>query len=160
MVDQPEVSYEHFARLLTALRAQVVKDKDRIRAARQINICLWVLFVWAREIDNLEAPYRASELALLHTWDLLKPFIGKKGAQTVAMASAMDQIGAAAYYRRRAFPGTKDIAVRQSTTRSFVRSKFRRADRREPQDVRHTGSLGVDRSLDDLVGATWRTRPQ
>lgn len=30
MVDQPEVSYEHFARLLFALRAQVVKDKDRI----------------------------------------------------------------------------------------------------------------------------------
>jgi hypothetical protein len=92
MVDQPEVSYEHFARLLFALSAQVDKDKDRIRVARQINICLWVLFVWAREIDNLEAPYRASELALLHAWDLLKPFIGKKGAQTVAMASAMDQL--------------------------------------------------------------------
>jgi hypothetical protein len=92
MVDQPDVSYEHFARLLFALRAPVVKDKDRIRVARQINICLWVLFVWAREIDNLEAPYRASELALLHVWDLLKPFIGKKGAQTVAMASALDQL--------------------------------------------------------------------
>jgi hypothetical protein len=92
MVDQPDVSYEHFARLLFALRAQVVKDKDGVRVARQINICLWVLFVWGREIDNLEAPYRASELALLHAWDLLKPFIGKKGAQTVAMASALDQL--------------------------------------------------------------------
>lgn len=92
MVDQPEVSYEHFARLLSALRSQVVKDKDRIRVARQINICLWVLFVWAREIDNLEAPYRASELALLHAWDLLKPLIGKRGAQTLAMASALDQL--------------------------------------------------------------------
>lgn len=51
-----------------------------------------MLFVWAREIDNLEAPHRASELALLHAWDLLKPFIGKKGAQTVAMASALDQL--------------------------------------------------------------------
>lgn len=92
MVDQPDVSYEHFARLLFALRAQVVKNKDRVRVARQINICLWVLFVWGREIDNLEAPYRASELALLHAWDLLKPFIGKKGAKTVAMASALDQL--------------------------------------------------------------------
>ena len=88
MVDQPDVSYEHFTRLLFALRAQVVKDKDRVLVARQINICLWVLFVWGREIDNLEAPYRASELALLHAWDLLKPFIGKKGAQTIAMAAA------------------------------------------------------------------------
>jgi hypothetical protein len=92
MVDQPDVSYEHFAKLLSALRAQVVKDKDRIRVARQINICLWVLFVWAREVDNLDAPYRASELALLHAWDLLKPFIGKKGTQAIAMATALDQL--------------------------------------------------------------------
>jgi hypothetical protein len=92
MVDQPDVSYEHFTRLLFALRAQVAKDKDRVLVVRQINICLWVLFVWGREIDNLDAPYRASELALLHAWDLLKPFIGKKGAQTVAMAAAFDQL--------------------------------------------------------------------
>jgi hypothetical protein len=40
MVDQPDVSYEHFTRLLFALRAKVVKDKDRVLVARQINICL------------------------------------------------------------------------------------------------------------------------
>lgn len=92
MVDQPDVSYEHFSRLLLALRRQVVKEQDRIVAARQINICLWVLFVWGREVDNLEAPYRASELALLHTWDLLKPFLGKKGKQTAAIGAAFDQL--------------------------------------------------------------------
>jgi len=92
MVDQPDVSYEHFTRLLFALRAQVAKDKDRVLVARQINICLWVLFVWGREIDNLDAPYRASELALLHVWELLKPFIGKKGAQANAMAIALHQL--------------------------------------------------------------------
>jgi hypothetical protein len=62
MVDEPDVSYDHFARLLFALRAQVSKDRNRVLVARQIYICLWVLFVWAREIDNLDAPYRASEL--------------------------------------------------------------------------------------------------
>lgn len=92
MVDQPDVSYEHFTRLLFALRTQVVKDKDRVRVARQINICLWVLFVWGREIDNLDAPYRVSELALLHVWELLKPFIGKKGAQAAAVGSALRQL--------------------------------------------------------------------
>ena len=60
--------------------------------ARQINICLWVLFVWGRERDNLDAPYRASELALLHVWEQLKPFIGKKGAQARAVASAFHQL--------------------------------------------------------------------
>jgi hypothetical protein len=92
MVDQPDISYEHFTRLLFALRAQVVKDKDRVLVARQINICLWVLFVWGREVDNLDAPYRASELALLHVWELLKPFIGRKGAQAAAMAAALHQL--------------------------------------------------------------------
>lgn len=78
MVDQPEIAYEHFARLIHALRAGVKTDKDRVRVARQINICLWVLFVWARDIDNLDAPYRASELALLNVWDLLRPFFPKR----------------------------------------------------------------------------------
>jgi hypothetical protein len=89
MVDEPDVSYDHFARLLFALRALVSKDKDRVLVSRQIYICLWVLFVWARDIDNLDAPYRASELALLHVWELVKPFIGKKGARAAAVSSVL-----------------------------------------------------------------------
>ncbi len=92
MVDQPDVSYEHFGRLLFALRAQVSNDRDHVRVARQIYICLWVLFIWAREIDNLDAPYRASELALLHVWELVKPFIGKKSAHAAAVASVLNQL--------------------------------------------------------------------
>jgi hypothetical protein len=92
MVDEPDVSYDHFARLLFALRALVSKDRDRVLVARQIYICLWVLFVWAREIDNLDAPYRASELALLHVWELVKPFIGKKGAQAAAVGSVLHHL--------------------------------------------------------------------
>lgn len=92
MVDQPDVSYDHFARLLFALRAQVSKDKERVLVARQINICLWVLFVWGREIDNLDAPYRASELGLLHVWELIKPFIGKTGAHTAAVRSVLHHL--------------------------------------------------------------------
>jgi hypothetical protein len=92
MVDQPDVSYEHFGRLLFALRARVSNDRDHVRVARQIYICLWVLFVWAREIDNLDAPYRASELALLHVWELVKPYIGKKGAHPAAVALVLHQL--------------------------------------------------------------------
>jgi hypothetical protein len=92
MVDEPDVSYDHFARLMFALRAQLSKDRDRVLVARQIYICLWVLFVWAREIDNLDAPNRASELALLHVWELVKPFIGKKGAHTAAVGSVLHHL--------------------------------------------------------------------
>jgi len=46
MVDEPEVSYQHFARLARALRdAGGASAKARIRAGRQLNLCLWVLFV-------------------------------------------------------------------------------------------------------------------
>lgn len=92
MVDQPDVSYEHFARLIRALRDSIAKDKDRVRVARQIYICMWVLFVWGREVDNLEAPCRASELALLHVWELIKPFIGKKGAHAAAVGSVLHHL--------------------------------------------------------------------
>jgi hypothetical protein len=92
MVDEPDVSYEHFTRLVTALQAQAATDKDRIRVARQIYICMWVLFVWSRDMDNLDASYRASELALLHTWELFKPFFGKKGRHSAAVASVFHHL--------------------------------------------------------------------
>jgi len=78
MVDEPDVSYLHFARLARDLRhAGAASAKARVRACRQLNLCLWVLFVWSRDIGNVEAAYRASELALLSIWDLLRPTIGK-----------------------------------------------------------------------------------
>jgi hypothetical protein len=85
MVDQPDVSYDHFARLVFALRKQASTEKERASAARQIYVCLWVLFVWGREIDNLDAPYKASELALLHVWELVKTIIGKRGPHASAI---------------------------------------------------------------------------
>ena len=92
MVDQPDVSYEQFARLIHALRNELKTDKDRVRAARQIYICLWVLFVWARDSDNLDAPYRASELALLNAWELVKPFIGKKTVSARAVVAVVRHV--------------------------------------------------------------------
>jgi hypothetical protein len=89
MVDQPEISYEHFARLLSALRAGVKTEIGTVRTARQMYICLWVLFVWARDIDNLDAPYRGSELVLLNLWEIVKPFINKKTANAKAVVNVV-----------------------------------------------------------------------
>ncbi|MDB5620249.1 hypothetical protein [Tardiphaga sp.] len=89
MVDQPEISYEHFARLLKALRTGFKTEKGAVRAARQMYICLWVLFVWARDIDNLDAPYRSSELVLLNLWEMVKPFIDKRTANARAVVTVV-----------------------------------------------------------------------
>lgn len=93
MVDEPDVSYQHFAQLARELRRTgAVSAKARVRAARQLNICLWILFVWARDVGNLEAPYRISELALMSAWDLLRPVIGKKSREAKPLSVVVNQL--------------------------------------------------------------------
>jgi hypothetical protein len=78
LLDEPDIACQHFGRLVYELSEAAKDGKTRIRTARQLYIALWVLFVWARDIDNVEAPYRASELVLLSIWNLLRPYIGKE----------------------------------------------------------------------------------
>lgn len=80
MVDEPEVSFTHFAALIRALCATTdTTPRQRTTILRQLSICLWVFFVWARDTGNIEAPYRASERALLHAWRLIRDDIGRTG---------------------------------------------------------------------------------
>ena len=74
LVDEPDIAYRHFARLVRELVNLASTDKAKIRIARQLYIATWVLFVWARDVGNVEAAYQAS------LWDLVRPFIGKKGS--------------------------------------------------------------------------------
>ena len=93
LLDEPDVAYRHFARLLQRLReAGKASAKSRVRASRQIYICLWVLYVWGRDAGNLDAPYRASELAVLTTWELIKPLIDKSSKEHRALARVLDQL--------------------------------------------------------------------
>lgn len=93
MVDEPDVAHQHFARLARDLRAAgAASTKARVRAARQLNICLWILFVWARDIGNLEAPYRASELVLLSVWELLRPTIGGRSHEAKSLSIVVRQV--------------------------------------------------------------------
>ena len=78
LVDEPDIACQHFERLVYELNNSANDDKARVRIARQLYIALWVFFVWARDVENVEAPYRASELVLLHVWNMLRPYIGKK----------------------------------------------------------------------------------
>ena len=93
LLDDPDSSVFHFVNLVKKL----VEDGDdlqktRIRIARQINICLWVLFVWAREAGNLESPYRSSEVALLNVWALGCDFVGRRTKQARSMSRIIDQL--------------------------------------------------------------------
>jgi hypothetical protein len=86
LLDEPEASYQHFAALIKSLAAvDNQKDAERVTALRQMSICLWILFGWAREAANMEAAYLASELTLLHGWKIVSLYAAKKGKVTQAV---------------------------------------------------------------------------
>lgn len=79
LLDEPQASFAHFANLVKSLADNdLSKDPERLTTLRQMNICLWVLFAWAREGDNLESSYLAAELTLLHAWEITKKFNSKQ----------------------------------------------------------------------------------
>jgi hypothetical protein len=93
LLDEPEASYQHFAALITSLAVvDSQKDADRVTALRQMGICLWILFVWARDAANMEAAYLSSELTLLHGWKMVSRYAGKKGKGTLAVETAFSAI--------------------------------------------------------------------
>ncbi len=84
MLDEPDIAFQHFSSLIKGmLGVDSAPAETKLSNLRRIYICLWVLFVWARDADNLEAPYRASELAILHAWHAIRAHIGQneKGAK-------------------------------------------------------------------------------
>lgn len=93
MVEEPEISLVHFRRLLRALAdAPGATASARLSQARLINICLWIMFVWAREANNVEAPYRAAEFALLEIWQLLKDDVGRSGRSAEAAGLIINEL--------------------------------------------------------------------
>jgi hypothetical protein len=93
VVDQPETAYFHFKELTQAIVGAAGATQTRkVVSARQLYVCLWILFVWARDIDNVEAPYRASELVLLSVWHLTKSFIGKRSKDAQAITRVLHQL--------------------------------------------------------------------
>lgn len=93
MVDTPDVAYRYFSDLTHQLIKQSSgSEKAQLTSARQLNICLWILFVWARDVNNVEAPYRVSELVILNIWELCRPLIGQVTKHHEAMSLVLHQV--------------------------------------------------------------------
>lgn len=89
LLDEPEASFRHFSNLIALLsRIQPSGDPQHIRAIRQINICLWILFTWARDAGNVESAYLSAERAMLHAWELTKGHFDKntKAAKSIQLS--------------------------------------------------------------------------
>ena len=91
MVDHPVVSYRFFVRSVKGLLNQGTGDRDQLTQLRQTYICLWILYVWAREANNLEAPFRVSEYAVLQMWNICRSLVEGKSGNRDAQFIVLDQ---------------------------------------------------------------------
>ncbi len=93
LLDEPESSYQHFATLIKSLSSvDTLNDSERVTAIRQMSICLWILFSWARENSNMESAYLSSELTLLHAWNIFKLYVGQNNKVAQAINIAFESI--------------------------------------------------------------------
>ena len=92
LVDEPEVCFQHFRALVKGLHAKAGEDvKDQLAAARQMYVALWVLYVWARDAENLEAAYLCSEQVTLHTWDMRRHHLENNTKAVRALDAVFNQ---------------------------------------------------------------------
>jgi len=139
LLDEPDASYRHFGNLIRLLSTRKdIKVKDRLMILRQINICLWILFAWARDANNLEAAYLAAELALLHAWELAKEYTAEATKSAVEIQLAFQSI--VVLYLQVISQYNQKI-VSHVTTRHALSFA-----------VRSTSSLDVNLKLFDILG--------
>ena len=87
-IDEPDTSFKHFAILIdSALSEEISSPAKRVRTIRQLSICLWILFAWAREHGNLESPYHSAERLLLRLWTIVRDYANKKSATARTIVS-------------------------------------------------------------------------
>lgn len=80
LLDEPSASYSHFAALVRSMAAAADENESkRITILRQMGLCLWIVFAWARDDENLEAAYLAAELALLYGWRIVGQEVDDEG---------------------------------------------------------------------------------
>ncbi|MCW8932368.1 MAG: hypothetical protein OQL19_19300, partial [Gammaproteobacteria bacterium] len=93
MIDEPDISFKHFSQLaflLTSTKGQ--KSKQILTAIRQLYLCLWILYAWCREEDNLESVYSSAEFSLLNAWEASKFAFEKKNKIALAALETLSSI--------------------------------------------------------------------
>jgi hypothetical protein len=93
MLDEPEVSFKHFSQLAISLTCtDDKKPKDILTGIRQLYLCLWILYSWCRDEDNLESAFLSAEFTMLNAWDAAKFAFGKKNKVAVSTLTTLDSI--------------------------------------------------------------------
>ena len=76
MVDESQISFSHFCRLLASVAEPCKPSRPaRLTAIRRIYVALWTLYAWSRGGGNTESAFLCGERAALICWTLAKDHI-------------------------------------------------------------------------------------
>ncbi|MCO4322326.1 hypothetical protein [Aliidiomarina quisquiliarum] len=93
MIDEPETSFKHFSQLAIRLtNVEDLKPKQILMGIRQLYLCLWILYSWSREQNNIESAFLSAEFVLLNAWDAAKFAFDKKNKVAVSTLTTLDSI--------------------------------------------------------------------
>lgn len=93
MIDEPDISIKHFSQLAISLtKTNDLKPKQILTGIRQLYLCLWILYSWCREEDNLESAFLSAEFTLLNAWEAAKFAFEKKNKVAIATLTTLDSI--------------------------------------------------------------------
>lgn len=90
LLEEPESSNKYFSHLIDEVLSNVTDPDSVASSITRINVCLWVLFSWCRDGENLEAAYLSSERALLLAWDKVKNHYTGKNRPSKAFDSILE----------------------------------------------------------------------
>lgn len=79
MVDQPEISFRNFSRLIQELFQDIENKsiKHQLTTLRQCYLALGILNSWCKSEGNIESSYLSSERLILFSWNIVKLSINK-----------------------------------------------------------------------------------
>ncbi len=93
LLEEPDASFGYFVQLVDAIcEPDLSTDKKRVRAIRQLSLATWMLFVWARDGENIESAYLASERVLLRAWPIVAHYQKKKTKSAKAVRYTYDNL--------------------------------------------------------------------
>lgn len=89
MIEEPEASIQYFHSLLQLIEKS---ELSILRKIRLINLSLWVLYSWSRNLDNLESVYQCSEKALFIAWLIVKDIYPNKNKEAKEVKISFENI--------------------------------------------------------------------
>jgi hypothetical protein len=90
LLEEPDSSSKYFSFLIDEILSNAADSVSVTSSVTRLNVCLWVLFSWCRDENNLEAAYLSSERAVLLAWDKVKDRYTGRNQPSKAFNSILD----------------------------------------------------------------------